>query len=119
MSQKKADDKKPTVDNGVHFRFVPDLTEESTPWTQVHFGYDFSGGKIVFVDDPAIIRKLRGNRFFGEVDSRGALLPGQIVNSLTGPSAAQPKKNFPRIRHDRMEDNDPDNSRELIRGGTV
>lgn len=104
-------EKKPKSETGedVAFVFVPDLTEDSIPWTQVHYGYDFSGGRVCTVSDAFVIRKLDGNRFFGRVNKDGQLLPGQFVNSQEPPppSKAKPKK-FPRKPRAKMADKDPD-----------
>lgn len=108
MKQKKTTEPDSAVDS-VAFVFVPDLTEDNIPWRQVHFGYDFSGGKVVNVSSPFVIRKLDGNRFFGRVDKQGKLLPDQWVNSESPPPPEKvSNRQFPRKRRARMEDSDPD-----------
>lgn len=49
--------------------FVLDLgDEETTPETFVAFGVDFGGARECEVTDERFVRKLRGNRFFREIE---------------------------------------------------
>lgn len=109
MKQDKKPKTEETQTEGVDFVFVPDLTEDSIPWRQVHFGYDFSGGRTCTVTDPVIIRKLDGNRFFGRVGKDGKLLADQHVNSDAAPTPSRvAPKEFPRKRRAKMDERDPD-----------